>query len=124
RTPSHSYSYERRCPLRFSYVSLRASSVPFRIASIAFLGSDLIGASSENLNFRARPSRIAIRYWAVPLDFCHGRTAPSFSERSGLPKTSSGSGSRLVPRPVHAGHAPCGELNENVRGSISPIEKS
>ena len=26
--------------------------------------------------------------------------------------------------PVHAGQAPCGELKENVRGSISPMEKS
>src|SRR5256885_12947012 len=124
RTPSHSYSYERRCPFRFSYVSFSASSVPFKIASTAFFDSDLIGVSSENLNLRASPSRIAMRYWAVPLDFCHGRTAPSLSERSGLPSTRSGSGSSFVPSPVHGGHAPWGELNENVRGSISPIEKS
>ena len=28
-----------------------------------------------------------------------------------------------TPRPEHAGHAPCGELNENSRGSISEIVK-
>ena len=26
-----------------------------------------------------------------------------------------------VPRPVHVGHAPCGELNEKLRGSSSSI---
>src|SRR3989338_2412199 len=29
----------------------------------------------------------------------------------------------LVPRPLHSGHAPYGELNENRRGSISGYEK-
>ena len=33
--------------------------------------------------------------------------------------TRSGSISSRVPRPVQAGQAPCGELNENVRGSSS-----
>ena len=33
---------------------------------------------------------------------------------------SSGSNSSLTPRPVHSGQAPCGELNEKLRGSISP----
>ena len=42
-------------------------------------------------------------------------------ERSGI--TSSGSISRRVPRPVQAGHAPWGELNEKVRGSSSSIVK-
>ena len=67
---------------------------------------------------------IAMRYCAVPPDFCHGSTAPCFNDRSGFASTRSGSGSSLVPRPVHAGQAPCGELKENIRGSISPIEKS
>ena len=31
----------------------------------------------------------------------------------------SGSNSRVVPSPVQTGHAPCGELNEKLRGSIS-----
>ena len=33
---------------------------------------------------------------------------------------SSGSGSTCVPSPVHTGQAPCGELNEKVRGSMAP----
>ena len=41
------------------------------------------------------------------------------SERSGLGTMSSGSICNLVPRPWHSSHAPCGELNEKVRGSIS-----
>ena len=31
----------------------------------------------------------------------------------------SGSNSMRMPRPVHAGHAPWGELNEKLRGSSS-----
>src|SRR6266704_3066333 len=63
--PSHSYSYDRRCPLRFSYESLSGSSVPRSSASIAFFGRSLTGVSSENLNRRASPSMIAMRYGAV-----------------------------------------------------------
>ena len=40
--------------------------------------------------------------------------------RSRLGMTSSGSNSCTMPRPVQAGQAPCGELNEKLRGSISP----
>ena len=39
--------------------------------------------------------------------------------KSRLGKMQSGSSSRFTPRPWQAGHAPCGVLNENVRGSIS-----
>ena len=39
------------------------------------------------------------------------------SERSGMIR--SGSISSLMPSPWHSGQAPCGVLNENVRGSIS-----
>ena len=51
----------------------------------------------------------------------HGTSAPvaRLFERSGM--TRSGSISRRVPRPVQAGHAPCGELNEKLRGSSSSI---
>jgi hypothetical protein len=47
----------------------------------------------------------------------HGTSAPSAmeTERSGMSR--SASISRRVPIPVHAGHAPCGELNEKLRGS-------
>ena len=52
-----------------------------------------------------------------------GASAPSATlfDRSGM--TRSGSISRRVPRPVQAGHAPCGELNEKLRGSSSSIVK-
>ena len=40
-------------------------------------------------------------------------------ERSGM--TIAGSMTSWVPRPVQVGHAPCGELNENERGSSSSI---
>ncbi len=42
---------------------------------------------------------------------------------SGFGMSSVGSISSFVPRPAHDGHAPCGELNENVRGSSSSIVK-
>ncbi len=91
---------------------------------MAFFDRSCTGVSSEKPTFRASAMRIAIRYAAVLFSRCHGSTAPSRTERSGFARMSSGSGSSRVPMPVHAGQAPCGELNENVRGSISPIEKS
>ena len=42
---------------------------------------------------------------------------------SGFGMSSAGSISSFVPRPVHVGHAPCGELNEKFRGSSSSIVK-
>ena len=36
--------------------------------------------------------------------------------------TRPGSSSICTPRPVQVGHAPCGLLNEKLRGSISPTE--
>jgi len=50
----------------------------------------------------------------------HGSSAPSSTERL-RSITRSGSNSMRIPRPVHAGHAPWGELNENERGSSSSI---
>ena len=52
----------------------------------------------------------------------HGRIAPSLSDSDGSGTTSSGSISICEPRPVQRGQAPCGELNENERGSSSGIE--
>ena len=52
-----------------------------------------------------------------PLD--QGAIAPSLIVRLGSGITSSSSTSSWVPRPVHSGHAPNGELNENDRGSSS-----
>ena len=51
----------------------------------------------------------------------HGRIAPSLSVSDGSGTTRSGSISICEPRPVHRGHAPCGELNEKIRGSSSGI---
>src|SRR5690348_3756020 len=49
----------------------------------------------------------------------HGTTAPSLNDllRSGM--TRRGSISIFTPSPVHSGHAPYGELNENMRGASS-----
>ncbi len=51
----------------------------------------------------------------------HGARAPArmVLRLSGM--TRSGSITSWVPRPVHVGQAPCGELNEKLRGSSSSI---
>ena len=66
-------------------------------------------------------SRIFSRHDASVGIFAHGTRAPlaRLFERSGM--TRSGSISSFVPRPVQAGQAPCGELNEKLRGSSSSI---
>ena len=53
----------------------------------------------------------------------HGTMAPSrrFLLRSGM--TWRGSISIFTPRPVHSGHAPYGELNENMRGASSSNDR-
>ena len=117
-------SYWRRCPLLFSYERRSLSSTPWRMASRCFSVRSFTFVSSENFIFFASPPSAAMRYAAVPPALCHGRIAPFASERSGFARMRSGSGSRRVPSPVHDGQAPCGELKENVRGSISPMEKS
>ena len=52
----------------------------------------------------------------------HPDRAPSSMLRLGSGTTASGSTSRRMPRPVQAGHAPCGLLNEKLRGAGSSIE--
>ena len=49
----------------------------------------------------------------------HGCIAPSSRLRETSGTMSSGSTTSFCPSPEHVGHAPCGLLNENVRGSIS-----
>src|SRR4029079_1001547 len=68
-------------------------------------------------------SRVFSRHDASFGIFAHGTSAPFWRlfERSGM--TRSGSISRRVPRPVHAGQAPWGELKEKLRGSSSSIVK-
>ena len=46
----------------------------------------------------------------------HGTIAPSFKLRFLFGTIKSGSISIFVPIPLHSGHAPCGALNENIRG--------
>jgi len=50
-------------------------------------------------------------------------TAPCASDRSGSTISLSGSTSWTTPSPVHAGQAPCGELNEKMRGDSSESAK-
>ncbi len=52
----------------------------------------------------------------------HGASAPCAIESSGSGTTSSGSISSCEPRPVQRWQAPCGALNEKIRGSSSGIE--
>ena len=51
--------------------------------------------------------------------FAHGASAPSPIDSVGLGTTSSGSISICEPSPVQRSQAPCGELNEKIRGSSS-----
>ncbi len=51
-----------------------------------------------------------------------GCRAPSASDRVGSGTVSSGSMTRLKPRPVQVGQAPWGALKEKMRGSSSGIE--
>src|SRR3954451_6763106 len=80
----------------------------------------LSGTSTE------KPWRFAIASTTLPYHEsvivirCHGSSAPSEIDRLRL-ITRSGSNSMRTPRPVQTGHAPCGELNENERGSSSSI---
>ena len=64
-------------------------------------------------------SRILSRHDASVGIRAHGSRAPvaRLLDLSGT--TRSGSISSFVPRPAQPGHAPCGELNEKLRGSSS-----
>ena len=68
-------------------------------------------------------SRIFSRQDASVGILAHGTSAPDarLFDRSGT--TRAGSISSLVPSPVQDGQAPCGELNEKLRGSSSSIVK-
>ena len=66
-------------------------------------------------------SRIFSRHDASLASLAHGTSAPFWRLLLVSGMTSAGSISRRVPRPAQAGHAPCGELNEKLRGSSSSI---
>ena len=57
------------------------------------------------------------------MDLAQGTTAPFLIVRSWLGTTRSSSKISFSPSPSQAGHAPCGALNENKRGSISAMVK-
>src|SRR5919112_3973418 len=65
------------------------------------------------------PSTLA---WYSVCELAHGTTAPSLTLRSSLGTTSAESISSLLPNPSQRSQAPCGLLNENVRGCISAME--
>ena len=67
---------------------------------------------------RRAPSSALAHQLAVALaPTARSRRPASDCDSSGT--TRAGSKSQVAPRPWHAGHAPCGELNENARGVIS-----
>src|SRR5688572_31941565 len=75
-----------------------------------------------------KPRRLAIASTTLPYHESvvgmrdHGMSAPSAIDTR-LLIIRSGSNSMRRPRPVQAGQAPCGELNENERGSSSSMVK-
>src|SRR3989338_8345923 len=132
RVKSESVSFQRR--FRFGItpsnaLSPRPSSSPspsffspYKITSRTFCGIFSTAVLSENLYLDAQSSKIH-QYHDWRPKRCdadaQGLIAPSAMVRRLLGITRSGSTSKTDPRPVHEGHAPYGELNERVRGSIS-----
>ena len=60
--------------------------------------------------------------WYSLDELAQGTSAPSLMLRSPFGTTSSGSISNRLPNPSQREQAPCGLLNENVRGCISAME--
>src|ERR1700730_1044087 len=79
------------------------------------------GAVSDTLNFFATVSRTSMSH-DIDGPRVHPDSAPSLMLSDGSGTTASGSTSMRIPSPVHAGHAPCGLLNEKLRGAGSSIE--
>ena len=86
-------------------------------------GRSRIGAWKSQPCASQIASRILSRHEASVGIFAQGTRAPVWMlfERSGM--TRSGSMTSCVPSPVQLGQAPCGELNEKLRGSSSSIMK-
>ena len=80
------------------------------LPSSRFVDTDLRRSCAAASGNEVRPS------WMIA-------TAPRTSGRSGSTMSFSASTSWTTPRPVHAGQAPCGELNENSRGDSSDSAK-
>src|SRR3954468_19223794 len=87
--------------------------------SIAFFESDLIGMSREKpSDFEICLSNCMGQEASLSAERAQGRMPPSLMESSGS-NTARVSTSLMKPRPLQAGQAPCGELNEKEWGSIS-----
>ncbi len=65
----------------------------------------------------ATASSMRWKYWVRAV--LQGEMAPSLTDRSTLGTTSSGSTSKVVPRPSQCSQAPYGELKEKFRGASS-----
>src|SRR5919199_7009968 len=78
------------------------------------------GVSRSIAYFSASPCKTLP--WYSVWELAHGTIAPSFTLRSSLGTTRSGSISNRLPSPSQREHAPCGLLNENVLGCISAMD--
>src|SRR5450755_3601320 len=122
-TPSKPASKLRDWPLCDVYRMRTVSSLgrPYRMTCRSF----------ESRSFQATLSGILKRLHTVSstsiIQCCdgprvHPDSAPSSMLKDGSGTTASGSTSRRTPKPVHAGHAPCGLLNEKLLGAGASIE--
>src|SRR6202521_6237603 len=94
---------------------------PYRMSRRSLGSSSLQGTLSGILKRRQTVSSTSI------IQCCdgprvHPESAPSSMLNDGSGTTASGSTSSRTPRPVHTGQAPCGLLNEKLRGDGSSIE--
>src|SRR2546423_1813101 len=90
------------------------------LRTLAGRSSQGVLTSKPRASERATSSRAKYSIDWVPRQ---GAMAPSARDSVGSGISSSSSTSSLVPRPVQAGHAPNGELNENDRGSSSSQDR-
>src|SRR2546426_7214697 len=104
-------------------MTTRSSLGARRTYSSASSGRSRTGAVNDQPWALVTASRIRSRHDASIALRDHGASAPAdrLLFRSGMRRF--GSNSSLVPSPVHVGQAPCGELNEKLRGSSSSIVK-
>src|SRR5207245_11024519 len=102
-----------------SYENFTTSSVPYKMICNCFGFILFIGVSKSKPNFLPTSRSVCLLNEENLPD--HGTMAPSKIDfvLSGMSKSESNS--ILTPRPWHVLQAPKGELNENVRGSSSPI---
>src|ERR1019366_6278671 len=101
----------------FHFHLISRSPEPWRMTSCTSLLSFLNGTSSENFITFARCSIWRSRQFAEPC--LYSAMAPSRMDFDGSGRSRSGSTLCTVPRPLHEGHAPTGDLKENRRGGSS-----